>query len=391
MLLSQQLGSSQLNLETRLYGDFQAPDRADLEMFVTYLDQRWYSHLILIEHRQFIETDNEREFILLTEVTELDSQSIQPGDFRIEQLENIQLVEVVRVPEGRAESYHIRAEVSAELLGEPDALPSTIDYWIDTETHQALRVELAARISLPGEAAGQPERDQVDYIFEATYRYFSYGKALNILAPGNVVAADAPLSAESIVAGDVLMQTGFDDEDEWEYYVFPEDGMDLRVLDGVYRIRAEPDTFAWGLDYVHHENIIMEVTVTRNMGDTAAFGLMCRADPRNNGDGYYFMISGFDDFAIFASEGVNWTPLLNWRSTALVSADVNEYLLKAVCYEDRLAFYIDGILVGEVIDDTFSGGFAGFMAVPGEDESVDVSFDNLTIWQAVGPAERGGF
>lgn len=303
----------------------------------------------------------------------------------MEDLRDIEIINIGREPGARVDTYHIQANLDADILGHEQAAALVIDYWIDTETNLPLRIELTGEVNLPGEAVAQPDRKQVRYLLSASFRYFGYGKSLNIVAPGNVVSSDPVITADDIQAGDVLMATTFDDQSDWEYYVFPEDGYDLQVIDGVYRIQADADNFAWGLNYEVHENAIIEVTVTRNTLESEVIGLMCRADPRNNGDGYYFLISNFNDFAIILAEGDDFTQLVTWRMTPLVSNEQNQYVLKAVCYEDRLAFYIDGVLVAEAIDDTFSSGFAGLVAIAGINDPVDVFFDDLTIWEAIVP------
>ncbi len=188
--------------------------------------------------------------------------------------------------------------------------------------------------------------------------------------------------------GDVLLSEDFNNVKAWEYYVDETEGHYLEVADGVYRIRTGDNGYVWGLNDQNHTDVVIEVTAKQlTEHENNAYGIMCRADTSNNGDGYYFMVSGDGFFTIAKGEGDNVNPVVDWESNSAVNTGAAANTLRAVCIGDYLAMYVNDKFVADAHDATYSSGYAGFAATAFEGGDITVTFDNLTISEGTLAAE----
>ncbi len=169
----------------------------------------------------------------------------------------------------------------------------------------------------------------------------------------------------------------FDQLNGWEEYA--KDGVQLGVDQGVYRISSTTDGFVWGLKSDDQANVSLAVqAVPMSAFADEGFGLMCRADSSNNGNGYYFMVTGNGDYSIRVGKGDDVTPLIDWTHSDAIHTGIDQNNLRAVCAGDRLALYVNDQLVAETHDQTFTTGYVG-LAVAGNLNGADIAFDNLSI------------
>lgn len=199
-----------------------------------------------------------------------------------------------------------------------------------------------------------------------------------------VLAADAAQSIALPGLGTVqlttLSTTVFDSATDWESYTTP-DGTQLDVENGVYRASTMTPGYAWGVNATEYTDVVLEADVSplTIFMDTGA-GIMCRADTSANGNGYYFMVNGNGYFSIRVGTANGIEPLIDWTASKAVHAGIDSNVIRAVCIEDHLAMYVNDKLVGSVVDNTYSDGFAG-LAVAAGDNGVDMAFDNLEVYQ----------
>ncbi len=179
-------------------------------------------------------------------------------------------------------------------------------------------------------------------------------------------------------AGDVLLSETFSEPNAWETYSSGDS--DLRVSDGVYRMEVGPGGYIWGLNEAEHTNVEMEVT-TRQLSshDNNAYGLMCRADTSNDGDGYYFLISGDGFYSIRKGEGEDVVALVDWTDSSAINEGEATNKIRAVCAGDYLGLWVNDKFVSEIRDTAYTSGYAGLAAAAFEDGSADITFDDLTI------------
>ena len=106
--------------------------------------------------------------------------------------------------------------------------------------------------------------------------------------------------------GDNVRSEQFDRVDVWDTFAYSDDVF-FRIENGSYRATA-PDVggYIWALDIngLPHTDVVIEIETTQ-LSDLAnnGYGVMCRADINNNGDGYYFLISGDRYYAIARGSG----------------------------------------------------------------------------------------
>ncbi len=183
--------------------------------------------------------------------------------------------------------------------------------------------------------------------------------------------------------GEVLLEEGFSESFAWESYVNADQHVDFRVLDGVYRTRVSNTGFIWGLNSQAHGDVVIEVESTQlSEFRNNAYGVMCRAATSNNGDGYYFLISGDGMYSIRRGAVDQIAPLIEWRHTSAVRQGQAINRIRAVCVGDYLALHVNDQFVAETRDSRYREGFAGLSAAVAQGGSVDVAFDDLTIWSA---------
>lgn len=183
--------------------------------------------------------------------------------------------------------------------------------------------------------------------------------------------------------GDVSLTEGFAQVDAWEQYADADTGTDLQVADGAYRMQTGDNGYIWGLNEQEHDDVVIEVTASQSSSHlNNAYGLMCRADTSNNGDGYYFLISGDGFYSIARGEGDDVTPLVEWQESSLIHEGQATNKIRAVCVGDYLALYVNDKFLAETRDSAYGSGYAGFAAAAFEEGSIDVNFDDLTVWEA---------
>ncbi len=181
--------------------------------------------------------------------------------------------------------------------------------------------------------------------------------------------------------GNVLLSESFDSSSAWETY-FGET-VELEVVDGSYRVRTGDEGYIWGLNEASHSDVVIEVEASQlSEFENNAYGVMCRADTSNNGDGYYFLVSGDGYYSIGKGEGPDVTPLVDWETSSAVNEGQATNSVRAVCVGDYLALFVNDRFVAEATDSTYSSGYTGLTATAFDGGDTDISFDNLSIWEA---------
>lgn len=177
-----------------------------------------------------------------------------------------------------------------------------------------------------------------------------------------------------------LVTEEFYNADVWENYEDKE--VKLAVEEGVYLINTGPGGYIWGLNKMEHQDVVIEVEVTqRSTGEANGFGVMCRANTSNNGEGYYFLINGDGTYAIAKGEGDDINNLVDWDTSSAINKGQATNTIRAACLGDKLYLHVNDRFVAETQDSSYSSGYAGFAAglEDGETGEVTVAFDHLKI------------
>ncbi len=204
---------------------------------------------------------------------------------------------------------------------------------------------------------------------------------LTVLA-GSCLAACAPAPLpETYTLGALLLEEDFSQGYGWKTYDAA--GVYLNVEDGVYRGEAAGGAYVWGINAEAHTDAVLEVDAELlSAGSGNGYGLVCRANTGNNGDGYYFLIGGDGTYTIRRGRGDAVEDLVAWERHSAIRQGQAQNRLRAVCVGDYLAFYVNGEFVAQTRDDRYQRGFAGAAFVAPRGESIQVEFDNLRVWAA---------
>ncbi|MDZ4765460.1 MAG: hypothetical protein SGI73_12985 [Chloroflexota bacterium] len=215
----------------------------------------------------------------------------------------------------------------------------------------------------------------------------------------------APQPSARYARGEVLAEVDFSQPTDWENYADPALGVDFRVEDDAYRAqidarrlpRGDADAYAtgvnaasaraggfmWTLHPAQHSNSLIQVdTLPYSIYRDNAYGVMCRASPDDNGDGYYFLISADGQYTIRRGFNREIQPLIEWTASSAIRQDTAPNRLRALCLGDRLALYINGQFVAETRDSLYRQGSAGIVAAVPAGGELDVQFDQVIIWAA---------
>jgi hypothetical protein len=203
--------------------------------------------------------------------------------------------------------------------------------------------------------------------------------ALALLA----LAACQPKPTYDYRTGTVLLDESFDQSFAWESYQNADLGVNLRVENGAYHMTVSGGGYIWGLNAQPHEDVVFTAQ-SAQLSDfnNNAYGLMCRADPNNDGDGYYFLISGDGYWSIRRGRGGTIEALVEFERTDAVYQGHAINSIRVLCIEDYLALYVNDYFVGEARDSLYRRGYAGFVVAAAEEGEAEVTFDAARIVEA---------
>lgn len=183
--------------------------------------------------------------------------------------------------------------------------------------------------------------------------------------------------------GDLRYTETFDRDAETRWLNYDLEGLRAQVRDGAYHAELERSFYMSSLNMQTHSNVVLEVsTMLLSAGGTNGFGLMCRSDASNNGDGYYFLISGDGAYSIRRGRDNDVEALVAWERSDAIRTGTSPNTVRAVCIDDYLALYVNGQFVAEARDTLYQRGAAGVAFVTADDEPLHVTFDNLTAHDA---------
>ncbi len=206
-----------------------------------------------------------------------------------------------------------------------------------------------------------------------------------------LLAACSPPPAPTIALDADLLREDFSDPRAWESYFNAAQGMNFAIEDGVYKARVTQTGIMWTLHNDVHTDVVIEVETTQiSTWRDNAYGLMCRAAPSGNGNGYYFLISADGQYTIRRGARDQITALIPWRASSAIRQDRAINRLRIACIGERLLLFVNGEFVAETHDNLYRSGSAGISAGMGmatgaqlnQARDVEVWFDDLTVWAA---------
>jgi hypothetical protein len=194
--------------------------------------------------------------------------------------------------------------------------------------------------------------------------------------------------SQAVTVGDMLLSETFDQSNAWEAY--SSDLINAKVGKGVYRMVSKTTGLVWGINDQSHTDVVIQADTLQNSNYALnGYGVGCRGGANSDGSGYYFRISGDGYYAITKDDSDKITNLVDWTQSDVIHQGQNRNQITAVCVGNYLALYVNGTLLAETTDDLLSEGNAALSVSAFENKDkdpveVDVSFDNVVIWQASG-------
>lgn len=189
-----------------------------------------------------------------------------------------------------------------------------------------------------------------------------------------------PTPTQQYTPGTVLLDEDFSDPYSWQEIVDSNLGADFRISDNAYHAHIAPESFMWALNRQMHDDVIIEVDAWQvsDYNDNA-YGVMCRADPANSGEGYYFIISGDGFWTIRRGRSDRAEALVEFSHSPAIKKGTALNKLRVICIDDYLALYINGEFAGETHDRMYSRGYAGLTVASAGNAATEIQFDNVII------------
>ncbi|GAB4523140.1 MAG: hypothetical protein Fur0018_05730 [Anaerolineales bacterium] len=197
---------------------------------------------------------------------------------------------------------------------------------------------------------------------------------INIISSENT----APPTQEIPISGQVLYEEHFSGASSWD--VFDGENSTVNIADGAYFISVNPDNYyAWGNANQNFDDVIISVSAqpTQPVGD-ADFGVMCRYQDKDNF--YALEVSEDGYYAIWKQESGEYISLVDWTASDLVPSDGSPITIQAICTDNTLKLAVNGHLLAEVQDASFSHGDIGLLAGTWDTGGVEIRFDDVVVY-----------
>jgi hypothetical protein len=152
--------------------------------------------------------------------------------------------------------------------------------------------------------------------------------------------------------------------------------------DGYYFITALEGS-AWSWPGLTETDVVIEVEATQadaGPENDNSYGVICRL--QSDSDGYFLRISGDGYYSIAKRVDSEYEYLVNWATSDVIRQGNSTNLIRAVCDGSTLTLEVNGQVLGETTDSTFTEGDVGLVVGTYEDEATEVHFDNLLVTAA---------
>jgi S1-C subfamily serine protease len=163
------------------------------------------------------------------------------------------------------------------------------------------------------------------------------------------------------------------DEDSW-------DAGEVKYAGGVYQVTVTKNNWMiWST--LSEEKGDLGISVdTQVLSPTSGgdYGVVCRYQDENN---FYAMeVSEDGYFTIWKQENGEMVYIADWAASDAIP--VNQALtIQAVCAGNRLMLGVNGTLLAEVTDDSFTSGEYGVVVGTYDQGDLKVGFDNFTVYE----------
>ncbi len=189
-----------------------------------------------------------------------------------------------------------------------------------------------------------------------------------------------------VLTGSQRRLYAFDLPEGWDLFGVAGDQARFSLVDGKLEAYVAADRgYIMTRNGVTHSDVIINATVRQTQGlSGSAYGVVCRADERDNG--YYFLISGSGEFTIAVGTDArdDLFQLVPWQYHSVIKKGFQANDIRAVCVQDYLAMFINDVFVAESYDYEFTEGELG-LAIGAVHQPAAADFDNVLIRDAYIP------
>jgi hypothetical protein len=214
---------------------------------------------------------------------------------------------------------------------------------------------------------------------------FTFACSTSSLGGGGGEVSGPTVEPPLPASGTVLFQDDFSNPSSGWDQVSGAEGVE-DYDNGVYRIQVTAPNFIYfSTPGKNYSDVRIEADTAKIGGpDSNRAGLICRFDASDGIPNFYFFIITSDGFYGIGRASGNQSILLGQTELAQ-NANVKTGLainhLRADCQGPMLSFYINGFLVGQVMDQALLRGDVGLVAGAFTEGAVDIIFDQFIVLQ----------
>jgi hypothetical protein len=207
------------------------------------------------------------------------------------------------------------------------------------------------------------------------------GSPLIELTPTPAIIGD-PISEPE---GTALLFEDFSDPDSgWE--VGDYGGGSIGYTDGEYFVTSMNEAeIMWGQAAMDLEDVIIEVNARQESGpsnDNSGYGVMCRVSYSPDEDvlnAYALRISPDGYYAITKFFQGESTHLVEWTLSDVIHQGPSTNAIEARCVSDHLMLTVNGVLLAETWDTSYTEGDIALTGTTFEAEPAEFRFDQVII------------
>jgi hypothetical protein len=149
---------------------------------------------------------------------------------------------------------------------------------------------------------------------------------------------------------------------------------------GKYAIEVlNTDQLSWGNAFQSFDDFVIEVDTSKVAGpDDGGFGIVLRYVDMDNF--YYFVVTADGQYRFSYYLNNSRTDIIDWTASDAINKGNALNKLGVACKGNHFILSINGTVVEDFTDDTFTSGDIGLLATSNTAAGVKVTFDNLNVW-----------
>ena len=141
---------------------------------------------------------------------------------------------------------------------------------------------------------------------------------------------------------------------------------------------VDNNSYLWTTTGDTFDNFDYQVNTLKLGGpDDNSFGVVFRFQDADNF--YTFEISSDGFFAANKFENGEWVPLTEWQSSPVIKTGFDSNTVEVEGIGNQYTFFVNGVQVETLTDDTFSGGSIGVIASSYSEPNVKIEFDDALV------------